>query len=513
MKKAIVLLLTAVMLLSTAACGAGSSTAAPAGGTEGGVKDTLVWVQGADVTSLDPHVGKETPAVQVTCNIFDTLMGMDENNQPAPNLAESWENVDELTWKFKLREDVTFHDGSKMTSADVVFSIERAIASQYVNYIVDFIDSITADDDYNITIKTKAPYAPILSNLAVPFSAIVPKAAVEADEEAFVLNPIGTGAYKFVEWKQGDYVKLEANEDYWKGAPKTKNLQMKVVPEPAQRTIALETGEADLSYEIAPNDLSKIEENENLVLFNGPSLSVFYLTINNTKAPFDDVRVRQAIRYAIDSQLIIDSILYSAGEKADSLIPQKAFGLSDKSVSYDYNLEKAKELMKEAGLENGFECELSVNDNPTRVEVCQVIQSQLKEIGIECRIQVLEFGAWIDQLGTGSHEMSFAGWTCSTADADYTYNAVFHSTQVGYPGNDSFTKNEEVDKLVEGGRTTADPAERQKFYDQLEELLGELTPYAPIYYNNVNVGANKNVQGFVVDPNGYHRLHQVFVGS
>ncbi|MDL2327780.1 ABC transporter substrate-binding protein, partial [Ruminococcaceae bacterium OttesenSCG-928-A11] len=202
MKKVLALLM-AVALLALAACGgsgssapaAGGDTSAAAGGdasaADGGVaapegaKDTLVWVQGADVTSMDPHQGKETPAVQVTCNIFDTLLLVDESGNPQPCLAESWENVDDLTWTFKLREDVKFHDGEPMTSEDVVFSLERAIASPAVSYIVDFIDTVTADDDYTVTVKTKAPYAPTLANLAVPFSAIVPKHLVEADEENF----------------------------------------------------------------------------------------------------------------------------------------------------------------------------------------------------------------------------------------------------------------------------------------------------------------------------------------
>ncbi|MDL2294232.1 ABC transporter substrate-binding protein [Ruminococcaceae bacterium OttesenSCG-928-D13] len=530
MKRVLAVALSLFLMLALAACGGGSgsvapegddgtSTAAPAGGASeaapagGDEKDTLTWVQGADVTSLDPHVGKETPAVMVTCNIFDTLLGKDENGHPTPCLAESWESVDELTWTFKLRQDVTFHDGTPMTSADVKFSLERAIASAFVSYVVDFIDTVTADDEYTVTIKTKSPYGPILANLAVPFTAIVPKAAVEADEDAFVVNPIGTGAFKFVEWKQGDSIKLEANENYWGGAPATKNLVMRVVPEAAQRLIALENGETDLAYEIGPNDLSKVRDHANLELLEAPSLSVFYLTLNTQNAPFDNVKVRQAIRYAIDKPLIVDSMLYGSGEPADATIPPAAFGYSARSKVYDYNLELAKELMEEAGYADGFTCELSVNDNPTRVEICQVVQSQLKEIGINVEIQVLEFGSWIDQLGTGEHEMSFTGWTCSTADADYSYYSLFHSSQTGYPGNDAFLMDPKVDELVEKGRESANGDERQAAYDELEEYLGDLTPYTPIYYSNVNVGASSKVQNFVVDVNGYHRLHGVSVAG
>lgn len=519
MKKVFALVLSAALMFSLAACGGAASGAASggsaAGTSEGGgaIKDTLTWVQGADVTSMDPHVGKETPAVAVTRNIFNTLVVIGQDSKPAPSLAKSWEQIDEITWKFTLRDDVKFHDGSNMTAADVKFSLERAIGSPYVSYIVDFIDTVTADSDYEVTVVTKKPYAPILANLAVPFSAIVPKAVVEADEEGFKLNPIGTGPYKLAEWKQGEYVKMEANKDYFDGAPKSANLMMKVVPEAAQRTIALETGEADIAYDIAPNDLSKIRDNADLSMLEAPSLSVFYLGMNMNKETFGNEKVRQAVRYAIDSQTLVDSILYGSGEVAHSLIPAQAFGFSQKSKVYELNIEKAKELMKEAGYPNGFDGVIMVNDNQTRVEVCQVLQSQLKEIGINLEIKVMEFGSFIESTSAGEHDLALFGWTCSTADADYNYYSLLHSSQQGAPGNRSFVDDKEVDRLVEAGRFTSDAAERQKFYDELEVYLGDFTPYAPIYYTNVNVGTSAKVEGFVVDPNGYHLLSTATVSE
>ncbi len=507
MKKMLTLALICCLVLSAAGCGGGGGE----GSSEGAVKDTLVWVQNADVTSLDPHIGKETPAVTVTCQIFDTLLTMNEDNEPSPLLAESYEQIDERTWKFKLREDVTFHDGEPMTAEDVVFSLNRARNSNYVSYVVDAISEVTAEDDYTVVIKTAEPYAPLLASLTVPFTAIVPQHAVEADEEGFKTAPIGTGPYKLVEWKQGEYTKLEANPDYFLGEPKTKNLEMRVVPEASQRVIAIETGEADLAYGISANDSRRVEEDSNLQLFKTPSQSVAYLTLNENNEKFADKRVRQAIRYAIDKPTIVETMLYGAGEPADSVIPPNAIGFSDQVVAYEYNIEKAKELMAEAGYEDGFTCTLSVTDDPVKNEICQVIQSQLKEIGIECKIQVKEYGTWIDELGTGSHEMSFSGWVCVTGDADYTYYSLFHSTQVGYAGNDAFLKDDDVDKLVIAARETADLDERLDYYGQLEVLLGDLSPYVPLYYESINVGATKNVKNFTADPNGYHRLRNVEV--
>lgn len=505
MKKILALAMVFCLVFTMSGCGGGGDS------ESGEMKDTITWVQGADVTSLDPHVGKETPAVTVTCQMFDTLLTMDENNEPAPCLAESYKQIDDKTWEFKLRDDVKFHDGEPMTAEDVVFSINRARKSNYVSYVVDAISEVKADGDYAVTIKTKEPYSPLLSNLTVPFTAIVPKHVVEKDEDAFQKHPIGTGAYKFVEWKQGEYTKMEANEDYFLGAPKTKNLEMRVVPEASQRVIAIETGEADLAYSVSANDSSRVEKDDNLQLFKGASQSVAYLTINSQNEKFADKKVRQAIRYAIDQQAIVDTLLYGAGEVANSIIPPNTFGFSDKVVAYEYNPEKAKKLMKESKYPNGFDCTLSVTDDSVKNEICQVIQSQLKEIGINCSIQTKEFGSWIDELGTGSHEISFSAWVCVTGDADYTYYSLLHSTQVGYPGNDAFLKNKDVDKLVEEGRSSADPEKRQEAYDQLEVLIGDICPYAPLYYDSQNVGATNKVKGFTVDPNGYHRLRDVEV--
>ena len=346
-RKALTLLLAATMAVSMTACGGGKKDDGAAEPKEdavatteestqesaGGYKDTIVWGQGADVTSMDPHQGKETPSVQVTNNIFDTLTIVNpETNEVEPQIAESWEQTDDKTYVFKIRQGIKFHDGSDLTAEDVKFSLERAINSAAVSYVVDFIDTIEVNDEYTVTITTDAPYAPTLRNLAVPFAAIVPKAVVEADEEGFKTNPVGSGPYKFVEWKQGDSVKLEAFDDYYAGAPATKYLQMKVIPEAAQRTIALETGEIDLAYDIIANDKDKVADNADLQLLETPSLSCYYVTMNMKQKPFDDIRVREAINLAIDRQLLVDTIINGAGQVADAIIAPAVFGFTQASV-------------------------------------------------------------------------------------------------------------------------------------------------------------------------------------
>lgn len=526
-KKVAALILVAAVSVSAAGCGgsgaskevtgnAQTSGEKPAGGTDTGsgeYKDTLTWAQGADITSLDPHQGKETTAVQVTKHIFDTLTVVNpETGVLEPSLAESWEQTSDTSYIFKLRQDVKFHDGSQMTAEDVKFSLDRAIKSAAVSYIVDFIDTVNAVDEYTVEITLDAPYAPALRNLSVPFAAIVPKKTVEQDEEGFKLHPIGSGPYKFVDWKQGDSARLEAFDEYWGTPAATRNLVMRVIPEASQRTIALETGEVDLAYDILPNDMARINDNPKLALFEAPSLSCYYLSLNMNKVPFDNAKVREALKFAIDRQTLIDTIACGAGQPADAIIAPLVFGYYSPGA-YEYNPEKAKELLAEAGYPDGFTTSIWVNDNQARVEICQAIQAMLQDVGITCNVEVMEFGSFISRTSAGEHDMGYFGWVTSTTDADYTYYSLEHSSQQGAAGNRSFINDPEIDKLIETGRSSADEQVRRKTYEDLAVKLKEIGNNVPVYYNSITVGASAKVGDFVIDPIGYHKLDQVKVAK
>ena len=511
--RAMSLVLAAAMALSLAACGGNQENNGSGGGTAGGYKNTLTWAQGADVTSLDPHQGKETPAVQVNTQIFDTLVTVDpETNEVVPQIAESWEQTDDQTYVFKIREGIKFHDGSDLTAEDVKFSLDRARNSAAVSYIVNFIEEVTVDDDHTVTVKTTAPYAPTLRNLAIPFAAIVPKAFVEADENAFIQNPVGSGPYKFVEWNHGDHVTLKAFDDYYAGKPETENLIMKVIPETSQRTIALETGEVDLAYDLAVNDIPKVNSDDKLTVYEIPSLTCWYVSMNMNKKPFDNPKVREAMSMAIDRQTIIDTINAGSGQTADAIIAPAVFGYYSTGVK-EYNPTKAKELLAEAGYPNGFSTTLWVNDNQSRIEMCQAMQAMLLEVGVQCNLEVLEFGSFISRTTAGDHDLAYFGWTTSSGDADYSYYSLEHSTQQGAAGNRSFLADPDVDKLIEEARSNTNEEERKELYKELAIKLDEINNNIPVYYSSINVGANKKVEGFVMDANGYHSLEKVKVAQ
>ncbi len=509
MKKLLTLLLVLFLGAVLFAGGVSETTGAKAPG----YKDTITVGQGADVTSFDPHIGKETPAVAVTNHIFDTLVDTDPvTGEVVSQIAERWEVLSPVEYRFFIRKGIKFHNGEDLTADDVKFSLDRAIASGSVSYIVDFIKEVKIEDEYTVLVTTKAPYGPTLRNLAVPFAAIVPKDYVTANPDGLKTNPIGSGPYKFVSWSQNDNVVLQSYADYFQGAPATEKVVFKIIPEASQRTIALETGELDVSYDILVSDLKRIRQNKNLVLFEAPSLTCFYISFNMRKAPFNNQLVRQAINMAIDRQLLVDTVNSGTGSAADEIIAPAVFGYYSTGV-WPYNPEKAKQLLAQAGYPNGFECSLWVNNNQSRVEMCQAIQEMLREIGIKVKVEVMEFGTFISRSTAGEHDMGYFGWVTSTKDADYTYYSLQHSSQQGAPGNRSFIADAEVDRLVMLGRTSADMKVRAQAYKDLAIKLKDVANNAPIIYTAITAGANKSVEGFVLDPIGYHKLETVKVAK
>ncbi len=511
MKKIIPLLLILVLVLS--GCGGNSGTTKSSDQNQK-AKDTFVFAQGADITSLDPQIGKETSAITVTGNIFDTLVAYNSEMEIVPSLAESWERVSDTSIKFALRQGVKFHNGDTMTADDVKFSIERAMKSPQVSYIVDFISSVEKVDDYTVIVNTKEPFAPLIAHLANPAIAIVPQKVVQADEKGFALHPIGTGPYKFVEWKQGEYAKLEAFDDYFMGKPKTEYIIMKVVPENSQRIIALETGEVDAAYDILPNDISKVKENKDLTLMTTPSARCIYLSLNTkAKGPMSNPDVRHAIEYALDKETITKTALYGIGQAASCIIPPVAFGYNKERPVSEFNKDKAKELLKKAGYPDGFEITLWTDDDQSRVELCQIVQSELAEIGIKVNMEVMEFGTLLSRLSEPDHPMVMEFWTTSTADANYTYYSLFYSGSSADAGNDAFYNNPDADKLIMDGRNSVDEAKRIATYNSLNEMLNKDLPYIPLYYTEMTVAASKKVAGFEINPMGYHRLNKVSVSE
>ncbi|MGM9974352.1 MAG: glutathione ABC transporter substrate-binding protein [Clostridiaceae bacterium] len=507
-KKLLSVLSTVLMLgVIITGCGGGGEDKG-----SGSTKDTLIVAQGADAKSLDPHASNDSPSSRVLKQINETLVYQDEKMELKPGLAESWEQLDDITYEFKLKKGVKFHNGEELKASDVKFTILRALESPSVSHIVGSIDPAKLEivDDYTIKISTKEPFASLLAHLAHPSSSILSEKAVTESGENYGQNPVGTGAFKFVKWNTGDSIELTVFEDFHGEAPKYKNLTFRAIAEATNRTIELEAGTVDISYDILPSDMNRIEESEELELYKAVNLSTNYIGFNMNKEPFNNLKVRQAINHALDKESIIEAVLQGSGSVAKGPIGPNVFGVNQDLDSYKYDVDKAKALLAEAGYPNGFKTTIWTNDSAVRMDICTILQNQLKQIGIEVEVKVVEWGAYLAGTAKGEHDMFILGWTTVTGDADYGLYSLFHSSQFGDAGNRTFYSNDKIDELLDLGRKSVNPEERVKAYKEVQEIVNDEAPWVFLYNAEYLDGARSNVKGFIQHPAGHHLLRTVY---
>lgn len=473
------------------------------------VKDVLVVSQPSDPKSLDTQASNDTPSSRITSQIYDRLIEQDENMKIQAGLAESWEQTDPLTFVFHLRKGVKFHNGDELKASDVKFTIERAQKSPLVSELVENIVKVETPDDFTVIIKTSEPYVPILNNLSHTALSILNEKVVSEKKEEYGQHPIGTGPFQFVEWISSDKVVLEANEEYFKGAPKIKKIIFRNIPEQTNRILGLETGEIDLVYDIEGMDKNDVAENKKLNFIEAPGLTTVYLGFNLKKDIFKNEKVRKAIAYAVDLDSIINTVYAGGATKADSIIGPKVVTYSS-GKTYEYNPEKAKKLLKEAGYPNGFKTSIWINNNPVRRDIAVIFQDQLKQIGIDVNVETLEWGAYLDRTAMGEHDMYILGCVSVTGDPDYGINLLVNSKMHGGPGNRSFYVNKKVDQLLQEGKSEMDFEKRNAIYKEIQDILQEELPMLYICYPNQNAAMNKNLKGFVLKPSGHHGLYHVY---
>lgn len=510
MKKAVGLLL--VLMLFLTSCD-GTSREAEIQNTleERTLKDTLIVAQGGDVTSLDPLLARNALSVTANQHIFDYLVFLSDQGEIIPGLAESWDFVSDTSIKFNIRKDVKFHNGDELTAEDVKYSFDRIIDSKKVAWAVDLLSHVEIVDKYTVIINLTEPFSGALAQFTRPGANIVPKKIVEADPIGFATNPVGTGPFKFVEWRQGDHIKLEANEDYWGKKTEMKYLTIRIIPEDSQRLIALENGEIDIAYDMAPSNVSKIAENSELLLLTAPSARTVYIATNLIlDNPIAEKKVRQAMQYAINKEVIVNSVAYGMGQIAHTIIPPTAFGYTENIIT-KYDPEKAKALLAEAGYPNGFKTKLHTFSDQLYTEIAQVIQSQFLEIGIDLEIMITDQATLFEMETEPDHELVLESWLTVAADAHNTLYPYFHSTSPAAAGNFTFYNNPEVDKLLDQAKISYDKAERAEAYEKAQKILAEDLPIISIYYLSLLVGTSNNVEGFSINPYGYHRLDTVKV--
>ncbi|WP_098741578.1 glutathione ABC transporter substrate-binding protein [Paenibacillus sp. EZ-K15] len=509
----------------------GTNTPAPEPGAKDppeGTDDTganelvIAWL--SDPPSMDPHMSTDQQTSVMTTHIYDTLVIHDKDLNIQPGLAESWKAIDELTWEFKLRQGVKFTDGSPFNAEVVKANIDRMqdpeVASPRAS-LVGMIKEVKVVDEYTVQLVTEYAFSPLLAHLAHSAVGMISAEAIKLDYEKvkagekggayLAQNPVGTGVFKLESWNPGQEVKLVANADYWGDKAKVERVTFKVVSEEGTRIAELETGYAHIIDPVSPSSISRIESTDGMSLNRQASLSLSYIGFNNDKKPFNDVRVRQALSMAINKDEIISGVYEGTGIPAVGPLAPDVNGYDATVKPIEHNIDKAKELLKEAGYEGGFSTTIWTNDNPERIKVAEYVQSKLKELNVEVKIEVVEWGAYLAQTAEGKHDMFILGWSTVTADADYGMYELFHSKNVGEPGNRTFTKDPELDKLLDAGRKENDPEQRKLIYKQAQEKLVELAPMLYIHHQEYLNGVSSKVEGFWRHPNGIMQLHQVSI--
>lgn len=492
---------------TAAANNGGDATATEAASTGGTITDTdIVVAMGADIVTMDPANQNDTTTSVFMNHVYNTLMEVNDDGELVGDLAESYEvSEDGMKYTFHLYENACFSDGTPVTAEDVKFTYERAMESAKTKSDVSAVDTVEVVDEHTVVMNLKSAYAPFITKTTDSGLGILSKAAVEAAGDTYgdIDTCLGSGAFVPSEWVPNDHYTLVRNENYWKETPIATSIEVRVIPEGSARTIALEAGEVDIVWNVDAIDCVNVEANPDVELLSQPSASIEYVGMNTSKEKFSDVRVRKAINMALDKQVFIDTIIEGRGTIANSYINSMIPGWTDEVSAYEVNIEEAKKLMAEAGYPDGFDCSIYVNGD-TRTRSATIVQAQLAEIGINVEISTYEWGALLEILTAGDHEMFLLGWSNSSFDADSSTYPLFHSDNWGATGNRAWLDDEEVDSLIEQAQVEGDNEKRMDLYKQLQFRLQELCPWVPLYYKDDNVGVRADLKGFRLHKGATH---------
>jgi len=520
MKKIITLLallLVAVALVTACNNDSGNNVAADPGTvTDGGdtaaaARDTLVVGLTANPVSLNPFATTDNPASRVNYNIHQRLVARDTDMNVIPSLAERWEIVDDTTYIFHIRQGVLFHNGETLTAHDVAFSFAQLDGNPHAAAVtgpIDFANS-RAIDDYTFELRMLNPFAPILQHLAHPVTSIVnEKAFLEAGED-YSRQPIGTGPFQFVEWRPDEFVRLERFDDYWGNVARLRELTFRIIPESATRTIELETGGIDLAIGVSPSDVPRLRGLDHVVINSQETFTTNFIGLVNHSAPFDNVLVRQALNYAIDRNAILNIAFAGNGTIAQAPMSPTVWGFNENLPPLEFNPERARELLAQAGFPDGFHTTITTDELQLRRDVAEIVQAQLAQIGVTVDIITLERGAYIGGVIAGEFDMFVLGWS-TFGDPDYALYASFHSTTHGASGNMSFYSNPALDVLLEQGRVSVDDAERLAAYAAAQAIIWEEVPVLFIQHDVENTGFTADLKGFAVTPDGYFSFNEMY---
>ncbi|RWR05037.1 ABC transporter substrate-binding protein [Siminovitchia fortis] len=536
MKKGLSIVFSLLLVLSLALMGCSGSK--ETGKEKGGEKKektaesggTMIYARGGDAVKLDPITVTDGESLIVTHQILETLVKYEkETADIVPGLAKDWEVSDDgTTYTFELEEGVKFHDGTDFNADAVVKNFERWMngkdEAEFPYFVSQFggfkgeeaavIKEVKAVDENKVEFTLFRPQAPFLKNLAMTPFGISSPAAIEKFGDKYIENPVGTGPFKFESWKRNDTITVVKNEDYWKeGLPKLDKVIFKVITDNSARLNALIKGEVDLIDGLNPSDVEKVKADSNLQIFERPSMNIGYLGFNVEKEPFDNKKVRQAISHAINKQAIIDNFYEGTAEPAKNPIPPSINGYNDEIEDYEFDLDKAKKLLEEAGFKDGFKMDLWAMPvprpyMPNGQKVAEAIQADLEKLNIEVNIVSMEWGTYLEKVRDGEAPMFMLGWTGDNGDADNFLYALLDKDSIG-SNNYSRYASEDVHKLLIEAQTETDEDKRSELYKEALEIIHDDAPWVPLAHSVPQLAGKSTIDGFFPHPTGSQAFDDV----
>lgn len=491
-----------VVLVLTMLAGCNSSTDEL--GSGGDVEQKILRIgMATDVMSFDMANYVASNDLVSGYWVYDTLVRMDENLEAEPCLAVSWEQLDDTSWKFALREGVTFTDGTPMNADSVKFCLERAANTARAESYSGFIDNIEVVDDFTIILHTKYPFAATLNNLSNPINCIFSPTAYEKNggDQGLVNNPVGSGPYKCVEFVINDHSYYERNENYWGEPPAIERIEVSVIPEESTRLIALQQGEVDLIYAPSPNEFANIEADPDLQMIVSPRARNVYIGLNAKSEVLQDENLRYAIQLAINADEIVDSILEGQQRKVDGngLIPVEVCQ-SPFKIGEGYDPDKAKEVLAQSDY-NGEPIQFWAPENRYMrdSQVAQVIQQQLAEVGINAELEIIEFGTLTSSLGAGGNVMCLYGWGFTTMEPYTATNQLLASDSVfNYYGFEDL----EADEMMKTAAGLTDQDEIAEIYSEISRrAVEDVHCIVPLYFMNNSYASTSKLTGVWIMPN------------
>ena len=442
--------------------------------------------------TLDPANHYSISSTSVHRHMFDPLVDVTNDSKFVPALAESWRAVNNLTWRFNLRKNVTFHDGTPFNADSVVFTLRRVKDNTKLikSFVYQDIESVEKDGDYAVVVTSKRPFGSLPAHLTM--LGMLPPGAGK-NEDAFFQKPIGTGPFRFVSWTHGDNIVLSANPSYWKPAqPRVEKVTFRFIPELSTRAAALRAGEIHVIDRVTPDLVETLKSSRGVKVFDVPAVEAQRWVFQLAKEPVKDQRLRQAISLAIDRNAIIKDLLLGYARPVDSPVPPGLIGHTSLPAKA-YDPEKARQILKQAGYSNvTLDFVLMKDLYPKQLEISQAVAAMLGEVGIKVNIKNLEIATAREQRSAGTYDMFFSGWAHMPHDPDWYFGQWFTKA-----GSEKLTRynNPRVEQLIAEGRVP-DPNVRQAKYEELERILWDEDAEIWPYYSVAIYGTSDRLRNF-----------------